>query len=134
MFKTLGKSTRMPVATKPTQEVSEKGKLIKDVEISFMSSAEHHEQEEVKKDEESKPQLYGAKILVKQRCILFEKHNSQEPETEANLREQEEAIVEARDFSLPKPSKQSVPEATKVVKTNNVLNEFKLAAPVQLNI
>ncbi|KAI6176512.1 hypothetical protein M3Y97_00806300 [Aphelenchoides bicaudatus] len=57
------------------------------------------------------------------------KKPTQSPETQATLNDHQESILESPDFSLPKPSKQAAPEATKVIKTNNVLNEFKLAAP-----
>jgi hypothetical protein len=37
-----------------------------------------------------------------------------------------------KEFNPPKLPKESTPEATKVVKTNNVLNEFQLASAVIL--
>jgi hypothetical protein len=77
----LGKPTQMPVAKKPVPAMSEKGKHIKDVEISFMRSAEQHEQEEERKEEEEKPQLYGAKILVIQKTEFLTNQNLGAPNT-----------------------------------------------------
>lgn len=117
----------MPRAERPVAETLE----TKRVEVGFLSSVEHGETGETGGGgEETKQQLYGAKILVTFNMMTIQPI-SQNPEAKERLTSHTESVLETLpDSSLSKPFKQSAPESAKIIKTNNALNEFSLSVPV----